>query len=164
MNQTTKKFVRAGIIAALYAALSLITFPIASGAIQFRISEGLTLLPLVLPEAVIGVFVGCLLANLLTGCFWIDVVFGSLVTLFSATLTLIVAKIVKSRVAKIVLGGAFTVLFNAFLLPMIWAYCYQTQYTYIVQAVFLFLGEVVSVYAAGIPMLIGVEKYIQSKK
>lgn len=164
MNQITKKIVRTGIIAALYAALSLITFPIASGAIQFRISEGLTLLPLVLPEAVIGVFVGCLLINLLTGCFWIDVVFGSLVTLFSATVTLIVGKLVKLKVAKIVLGGAFPVLFNAFLLPAIWSYCYQTQYTYIVQAAFLFLGEAVSVYAAGIPMLIGVEKYIRSKE
>ena len=57
-NSATAKLVRTGIIAALYAALCFLTFPIASGAIQLRLSEGLCLLPLVFPEATIGVAAG----------------------------------------------------------------------------------------------------------
>ena len=55
MNAKTKTVARAGIIAALYVVLSLIVFPVASGAIQFRLSEGLTLLALIFPEAPSGV-------------------------------------------------------------------------------------------------------------
>ena len=59
---------RAGIIAALYAVLSFAVFPVASGAIQFRVSEALTLLPLLYVEAIPALFVGCIAVNLLTGC------------------------------------------------------------------------------------------------
>ena len=53
--------VRAAVIAALYAALTLALYPISFGAVQFRVSEALTLLPVLMPEAIPGLFVGCLL-------------------------------------------------------------------------------------------------------
>ena len=52
MNRSTRALARAGVLAALYVVLTLAVFPIASGAIQFRLSEALTLLPLLFPEAV----------------------------------------------------------------------------------------------------------------
>ena len=70
----------AGMIAALYVALG----GLASGAIQVRLSEALTILPVFTASAVPGLTVGCVLANLLTGCAVWDVVFGSLATLLGA--------------------------------------------------------------------------------
>ena len=73
----------AGLIAAIYVVLTFVSqaFGLASGAIQFRLSEMLTILPMVTPAAIPGLTVGCILANLLTGCALWDVVFGSVATL-----------------------------------------------------------------------------------
>ena len=75
-----------GMVAALYVALTLIAsaMGLASGQIQLRLSEALTILPCFFPAAVPGLFVGCLLANLLTGCVLWDVAVGSLATLLGA--------------------------------------------------------------------------------
>ena len=56
---TTRAFARAGIIGALYAVISLAVAPISSGPIQVRISEGLCLLAVVFPEAILGLSIGC---------------------------------------------------------------------------------------------------------
>ena len=80
---TTRSLCLSAVIAALYAALTLLLAPISYGAIQLRVSEALTLLPMVLPQAVPGLFVGCLLANLYTGMLT-DIIFGSLATLIAA--------------------------------------------------------------------------------
>ena len=80
---TPRSLCMSAIIAALYAALTLLLAPISYGAIQCRVSEALTLLPLLLPQAIPGLFVGCLIANLYTGLIT-DIVFGSLATLLAA--------------------------------------------------------------------------------
>jgi uncharacterized membrane protein len=74
---------QAALIAAVYVVLTYLSslFGLASGAIQVRLSEALTILPYFTPAAIPGLFVGCLLANLLTGCAPWDVVFGSIATL-----------------------------------------------------------------------------------
>ena len=82
-----KTLTRAAVIAALYAALTLLLAPISYGAMQVRVSEGLTLLPVLFPEAAPALFVGCLLANLLGGSALPDIVLGSLTTLVAALLT-----------------------------------------------------------------------------
>ena len=150
---TVKRMARAAVIAALYALTSLVTFPIASGAIQFRISEAFTLLPLIFPEAIVGLFIGCAISNLLTGCAVLDVVFGSAVTLIAAVFTYAVGRFIVNKTAKCVTGGLFPVLLNAFFLPLIWYWCYgQLEYLYILQAGFLLVSQSVSVYALGIPV------------
>ena len=75
-----------GVIAALYVVLTVLAaqFNLASGAVQVRISEALTIMPVFTAAAVPGLAVGCVLANLLTGCAAWDVVFGSLATLIGA--------------------------------------------------------------------------------
>ena len=79
----------AALIAALYVVLTYIAnmLGIASGAIQVRFSEALTILPYFTPAAIPGLFAGCLLANLLTGAALPDIVFGSIATLIGALLT-----------------------------------------------------------------------------
>ena len=82
----TLKLANAGMIAALYVALTYIAnlFGLASGAIQVRLSEALTILPVFTASAIPGLTIGCVLANLLTGCAAWDVVFGSVATLIGA--------------------------------------------------------------------------------
>ncbi|MDD2561511.1 MAG: QueT transporter family protein [Eubacteriales bacterium] len=75
-----------GIIAALYVALTLLFAPISYGQIQFRISEALTLLPVISPAGIPGLFVGCFISNIFGGSV-IDAVFGSLASLLAAILT-----------------------------------------------------------------------------
>ena len=87
INARTRFLARAGIIAALYAATTIFLAPISYGAVQCRVSEALTLLPMLTPAAVPGLFLGCLIANLLGSGVWYDVIFGSLTTLAAALLT-----------------------------------------------------------------------------
>ncbi len=87
MNRNnTLMLTNAGMIAALYVVLTVLAaqFNLANGAIQVRFSEALTILPVFTVAAVPGLTVGCILANLLTGCAAWDVVFGSLATLIGA--------------------------------------------------------------------------------
>lgn len=81
---TTRSLCLSAIIAALYAALTLMLPVLSYGAWQCRLSEALTILPLVLPQSVPGLFVGCLVANLLSPVGIWDVLFGSLATLVAA--------------------------------------------------------------------------------
>ena len=78
---------RAAVIAALYAAITLLLAPISYGPLQFRVSEALTLLPILTPAAVPGLTIGCLVANLVGSSTPWDMVFGTLATLAAALLT-----------------------------------------------------------------------------
>lgn len=160
MSKSTKIIVRAGLIAGLYVVLSLITFPIASGFIQFRLSEALTLLPLFFLEAAPALFVGCAFSNLITGCTVLDVLFGSLTTLLAGVITLLVGKTIKKTFAKIVIGGLAPVILNASLLPVIWIWAYgQIELMYTVQMLVLLISQAISVYGAGTPLALMLKKY-----
>ena len=159
LKNGTKQLVRAGLIGALYVVLSLITFNFSSGPIHLRLSEGITLLPLIFPESVVGVFVGCLISNIISGCFLLDVVFGSLITLIAGLLTFLIGKCIKNGVLNIFVGGLFPVLLNAFLLPLIWYFCYgELEYMYILQVVFLLISQSLSVYMVGSLLITGIRK------
>ena len=88
---TTRSLCVSAVIAALYAAMTLLLAPISYGPIQLRLSEAMTLLPILLPQAVPGLFVGCLIANLYTGMLT-DIIFGSLATLIAAIGTYLLRK------------------------------------------------------------------------
>lgn len=86
MKMQTKQLTRGAMIAALYVVLTYVAFlcGLSSNPIQFRISEALCILPAFFPEAIPALFIGCALANLLTGAVIWDIVFGSLATLIGA--------------------------------------------------------------------------------
>ena len=75
---------QAAVIAALYVVLTYVFSAIASGVIQVRVSEALTILPAFTPAAIPGLVIGCLLSNTLTGCVLLDIIFGSVATLIGA--------------------------------------------------------------------------------
>ena len=160
MSSATKSIVRAGLIAGLYVVLSLLTLPIASGAIQFRLSEALTIMPLFFVEAIPALFVGCMLSNLITGCMLLDVILGSVITLFSAVLTYFVGRITKNAPLRIVIGGFFPVVLNALFLPIIWLAIYGAiEYVYILQVLFLLVSQSISIYGFGTPLYFAIKKH-----
>jgi uncharacterized membrane protein len=154
-----KTLSRLGIIAGLYVALSVLVLPLASGAIQIRFGEAMTLLPLFFPEATISLFIGCAIVNLISGCALTEIIAGSLITLIAGVLTAITGKVIKNKVLKIFVGGLFPVLLNALLLPVVWVYCYGAlEYMYFLQVLFLFVGQTVAVYLLGTPVILFVKK------
>lgn len=158
LKNSTLKICRTAIIAGLYIVLSLLVFPIASGAIQFRVSEGLTMLALVFPESIVGLFIGCLLSNLITGCVVFDVIFGSLITLVAGILTHLCGRFIKNTFAKVFAGGLFPVLLNAFLLPLVWLLCGIQEQAYLIQACLIMVGQALAVYGVGTPLYLSIKK------
>ena len=113
------------VIAAAYAALTIVLAPISYGPIQFRVSEALTVLPFLIPGTVWGIFIGCVLANLYTGSV-LDIVFGSLATLLAGLCTAWFGKkgnTVKNRL----LGCLMPVIFNAVIVGAVltWGYGFR---------------------------------------
>ncbi|MCI2062601.1 MAG: QueT transporter family protein [Eubacteriaceae bacterium] len=84
MKFRTKYLIQAAVIAAVYAVLTVILSPISYGPIQLRVSEALTILPAFTPAAVPGLFLGCLIANLMSPVGIIDIVCGSAASLAAA--------------------------------------------------------------------------------
>jgi uncharacterized membrane protein len=156
---------RLGIIAGLYVALSVLVLPLASGAIQIRFGEAMTLLPLFFPETCISLFIGCAIVNLISGCALTEIIVGSLITLVAGVLTAIAGKIIKNKVLKIVVGGFFPVVLNALLLPLVWYICYGViEYVYYLQALLIFLGQAVAIYGVGTLVFIAMEKIIKNRE
>lgn len=161
LNSASKKISFMGITAGLYIVLSVAVLPLASGAVQVRLAECLTILSLFFPEAIVGVFVGCALVNLITGCALFDIIFGSLVTLVSGLLTYYFGKKIKKTGLKFIVGGLFPVLLNSFLLPLIWFFAYgMIEYIYILQVAFLLIGESIAVYGVGFIIYKVIKKFL----
>ena len=146
MNKNnTLKLVNGGLIAALYVVLTVLAaqFNLASGAIQVRFSEALTILPVFTASAVPGLTVGCVLANLLTGCAAWDVVFGSLATLIGAVGT----RLLKD---KPMLAWIPPVLSNMAIIPIILIKVYAVPDAWWFLVLTIGAGEVLSCGVLGL--------------
>ena len=122
MNKKTLFIAQAAVIAALYVVLTLAisVFNLASGAIQVRVSEALTILPYFTPAAIPGLFVGCILANLLTpGSLPLDAVFGSIATLLGALGTWAITKASLPDAAKKWTAPLPPILANMLIIPWV---------------------------------------------
>lgn len=100
-----RKIALSALIAALYAGLTMALAPISYGPVQFRVAEALTLLPFFLPEAVPGLFIGCMLANFGGGFGLVDVVLGSSATLVAAWLTYKMPNLILAAVPPVVVNA-----------------------------------------------------------
>lgn len=165
---TTKKLCRAGVIAALYVALTYAFAPIAFGSFQLRPAEALCILPLFFPEAIPALAIGCALSNLASPFAIYDVPFGSLVTLAAAVCTYLIGKAAKGDGFKITLGGLFPVLLNALFIPLIIVYTSGVENggelaLYFSSAGSILLTQSVFVYGLGTPLYFLMKK-LKSKK
>ncbi len=152
-SQKLMLLVRAAMIAALYVVLTFIAnaMGIASQVIQIRFSEALTILPYFTPAAIPGLFIGCLLANILTGCAVPDIVFGSLATLIGAFFTY---KLRKNKW----LAPVPPILSNVMIVPFVLLYAYGVRplwFSFITIAV----GEAISCGLLGMLLLFTLNKY-----
>lgn len=116
---------QAALIAALYVVLTFLAngLGLASGTIQIRLSEVLTVLPFFTPAAIPGLWIGCLLSNLLTGCIIYDTVFGSLATLAGAVGTWLLRK-------NKLLCTLPPVIANVLIVPFVLRYAYGFVFEY----------------------------------
>ncbi len=138
--------VHASIIAALYVVLVAVFSLTSFGPIQFRIAEALTILPFFTPAAIPGLFVGCLISNILGGAIIWDVIFGSLATLVSAILSYQLRK-------KAWLVPAPPVLINTIVLGLVFHYGYGFEGGLLVLMAGVFFGQMVSIYGIGMVLL-----------
>lgn len=110
------------LIAAIYTVLTLGLPVVSFGAIQFRLSEALCMLPAIFPQSVLGLTIGCFLSNLLGAVMgvnplgFIDSVFGTLATLIAAVVLLKIAPFVKNNIIKLVVFPLPAVLFNGIII------------------------------------------------
>jgi len=140
-----------GVIVALYASLTIGLAPISYGVYQVRVAEALTVLPFIYPPAIMGLFIGCLVANIFGGNGLQDIIFGSLFTLIAGCLTYLASK-VKSRKFGIGLAPLPPVIINAFGVAIYLSKITGMSYLFVVQMIGL--GELVACYLLGIPLLI----------
>lgn len=155
--------VQAAVIAALYALLTLLLWEFSSAGIQLRLSEALCVLPAFTPAAIPGLFIGCLLGNLIGGN-WMDVLFGSLATLLAALGTAALGKISQSHLRRLLLPLP-AVLCNAAILPFVLTYGYGLRPETAglpalgFYALTIALGEAIVCYGLGIPLQLFLEKH-----
>ena len=149
----TRVLTQSALVAALYVVLTYISniFGLASGAIQVRVSEALTILPAFTFSAVPGLTVGCIVANLLTGAALWDVVFGSMATLLGAVGTYLFGK--NKYTAPI-----FPIIANTAIIPLVLKTVYGVGEGYGFLFVTIFLGELVSCGILGVLLYGGVKK------
>ncbi|MBO5057299.1 MAG: QueT transporter family protein [Lachnospiraceae bacterium] len=145
--------VQAAMIAALYIVLTFIAnaLGLASQAIQIRFSEALTILPYFTPAAIPGLFVGCLLSNILTGCALPDIIFGSLATLIGALLT---RKLRKHKW----MAPVPPIVANAIIVPLVLLYAYGVKPLWL-SFITVTAGEIISCGVLGMLLLFALQKY-----
>ena len=140
-----KYIATASVIAALYAALTLMLSPISYNVMQIRLSEGLTVLALYTPAAVPGLFVGCFFANILGPGGLTDAIFGSIATLIGCA-----AVRALRRRPWIALSAA--VLSNAVIVGVELRYVFSLEMHPLICIGWIALGELVSVYLPAVPL------------
>lgn len=145
---------QAAVIAALYVVLTLLanSLGLANYAIQVRFSEALTILPFFTPAAIPGLFAGCILSNVLTGCLPMDILFGSLATLIGASGTWMLRR--SKWLAPLPPIAA-----NTLIVPFVLAYVYQFEGSIPYFMVTVGIGEVVSCGILGTLLLNVLQKY-----
>lgn len=149
---TPRQIALSGVIAAVYAVLSLFSsvFGIAYGPIQCRFSEALTVLPFFFPEAVPGLFIGCVVTNLMSTVGPLDLIFGSLATLLAALWT--------RRMPSKWLAPLPPVVCNAVIVGAMIAW-YEVGFTEAFWGMFAFnaltvgIGEAIACYVLGLLLL-----------
>ena len=151
---------RSAAVAALYVALTYVSFffGLASGAVQFRLSEALTILPIFMPESVVGLALGCALANLLTGSTIIDIIFGTLATLLGALGTRALVRVKRFPPFLYTLP---TIVSNGIIVPMVLTYTIYGEFSH---AAFWPLVGSVTLGEAGVCLIFGTLLYYTLKR
>lgn len=148
----TRNLVFGALIAAIYVVLTLLLRPISYGPIQFRVSEALCVLPYFTPAAIPGVFIGCLISNLLGGAVLMDVVFGSVATLIGA-----IGSWVLRRNRFLV--SIPPILSNTLIIPWVLKFAYGSEDLIWYMMVTVGIGEILAIGVLGQLLISVLAKY-----
>ena len=142
VTSSTRYLTRGALIAALYVVLTYLStvFGLSSGAIQFRVSEALLILPIFMPEAIPGLFIGCIVSNIVSGCVIWDIIFGSLATLIGAVGAYLLRR-VPERIKWI--ATLPNLLSNMVIVPFVLMYAYGVSGGFFLLSLSVGIGELV---------------------
>lgn len=161
-NQKILFMTQAAMIAAIYVVLTVLFAPFGFGEIQVRVAEALTILPFFTPAAIPGLFIGCLIGNILGGAIIPDIIFGSLASLAGACFTYLLRN--KNRF----LAPLPPILANTIVVPFVLAYGYGVPLPIPFMMLTVGIGEVLSCGVLGMVLLYALAKYnhkiFQNKK
>ena len=143
-NKSLLFLTEAAMIAAIYVALTYVFAPISFSEVQVRIAEALTILPVFTPAAVPGLFVGCLLGNILGGAVLPDVICGSFATLIGAFFTW------RLRAAHPFLAPVPPIIANTLIVPFVLRYAYSIELPIPFMMLTVGIGEVISCGVLGL--------------
>jgi len=154
-NKKVTQITQAAMIAAIYVVLTMVAaaFGLDHYAVQLRFSEALTILPFFTPAAIPGLYVGCLLSNIMSGCIIWDVIFGPIATLLGAIGTWLVRKHSKW------LAPLPPIIANTIMVPFILAYAYRFEGSLPYFIATVGLGEILSCGVLGMLLLFTLNKY-----
>ena len=158
-KKSTLFLTQAAVIAALYVALTYISsaLGLAYNAVQFRLSEILTVLPVFTPAAIPGLTIGCLIANISSPFGFIDIICGALATFLAAVTTYALRKITFRDIP--VLSTSPPVLFNAVIIGLeIWYLEGRVTEIFVISALEIAAGQSVMCILAGIIFIRAVRK------
>ena len=144
---------QAAMIAAIYVVLTLVFAPFSYGEVQVRISEALTILPVFTPAAIPGLFIGCLISNILGGCIIPDIIFGSLATLIGAVFTYML------RDQNKFLAPLPPILANTVIVPFVLRFGYQVPLPIPFMMLTVGIGEAISCGVLGMIIYAALYKY-----
>ena len=148
----TKHLVQASVIAAAYAAITIALAPISYGIMQIRVSEALTVLPYFTPAAIPGLFVGCIIANLISPYGLPDLILGSLASLVAST--------ISYRLRKTpLLVPLPPVVVNGIVIGAMLYFIYGLPVPLLACMGWVALGQVVACYVIGYPLLCFLRKH-----
>lgn len=158
-KKTTVFYVQAALIAAIYAVLTYAAAPISFGAQQIRISEALTVLPVLTPAAIPGLAVGCIISNIGSPYGIADIVLGTAATLLAAICTRALRQVKLKKLP--LLSLIFPVIFNGLFIGLEITWFLPeglSLFGFLASAGSVALGEAVSCYALGLPLLLALGK------
>ena len=144
---------QAAMVAAIYVVLTLVGASFSYGEVQVRISEALTILPVFTPAAIPGLFIGCLISNILGGCILPDIIFGSLATLIGAIFTWVLRN--KSKY----LAPLPPIIANVIVVPFVLRYGYQVPLPIPFMMLTVGIGEVISCGVLGLILHTALSRY-----
>ena len=155
-NKTVLFITTSAVTAALYVALTMVSsaFGLSSGAIQVRISEALCILPCFTPAAIPGLFIGCIVANILSGCVLWDIILGSIATLIGAFGTYLLRKHRFLAVLPPILS-------NTIIVPPVLAFVYHVDMALPIIFLTVCAGEVISCGILGELLYIPLKKVFE---
>ena len=151
-SKETGFLVQGALIAALYVALTMMFAPISFGPVQFRISEALCILPFFTPAAIPGLFLGCLISNLLGTAVIMDVICGSLATIIGA----VGSYWLRQHKYLVCLPP---ILANTLIIPWVLRYAYGSTDLVPFMMLTVGIGEVLAIGVLGNGLLALLERY-----